>query len=218
MRIIKKYKLYTKVRKILEYPTRILKFKRPKWFFLKKQIQKARRMRFFNLQNSIRIKLNVGRWSNLKWSHSNRVLDKRALLVYFNNNKTLFRLLKLKNLKSRLDKLQRNVRYQYFLSFFLFRQKIVSSTFESHLFLRTKKVLVNDKILSKSVFLKRGDFIYINDFNYFYEKTVKKFSSVKYLDTFIESDYYSQTFSIIKDSSCLSYNDISLSLSNNLSF
>lgn len=217
MRIIKKYKIYTKTRKILEYPTRILKFKRPKWYYIKRQINKLRRPRFLNLQNCVRILLSVGRWSNLKWSHNNKVLSNRSLLVYFNNNKPIYRLLKLKNVKKRLDALKKHFRSQFFLEIFLFRQKLVNSTFESHLFLKTKKIIVNDKTVSKSLFLKKGDFVSFKDSAYCYQKTSQKFSSARHFDTFLESDYYSQTFSIFKDCNSLSYNDITLSLTSNMS-
>lgn len=114
MRLIKNYKIYTKTKNISGFPTRILKFKRTKWLFLKKKIKKIRRkiLRFnklnriknkvkykfrklrkrpfsLRLYNNKLLKINKGSWYYLDKTYRTHVLNKRTLLIYFNNSKSI---------------------------------------------------------------------------------------------------------------------------------
>lgn len=200
MRLIKKYKIYTKVSNLLTYPTRILKFKRTKWLRLKKIILKKQKRRRFRIRftNKQIIRLNVGRWFNMRNVYKNIVSNNRLLITKINLDKRKLKSFENINAKKKLTSFQK-----FYQQITLVDQALVLNKFSSSLFLakeqiKSKKVILNDKVLKSSVSLKKGDFLAFKDktFNY---KNIKFNQSKTYrFNTHVESDYYLQSFVVLK--------------------
>lgn len=200
MRLIKKYKIYTKVSNLLTYPTRILKFKRTKWLRLKKIILKKQKRRRFRIRftNKQIIRLNVGRWFNMRNVYKNIVSNNRLLITKINLDKRKLKSFENINAKKKLTSFQK-----FYQQITLVDQALVLNKFSSSLFLakeqiKSKKVILNDKVLKSSVSLKKGDFLAFKDktFNY---KNIKFNQSKTYrFNTHVESDYYLQSLVVLK--------------------
>lgn len=150
---------------------RILKFKRPKWHFLKKtvlrQANKAyflkknkkfnKKLYFYNQQGY----LISSRWSNIRFRYKELLLAKRRLYLFFSLKS------KLKSLKKRFNQKTTN----YFLNkletridILLWRIGVFASPAISRFFLNHKAIKLNDqKISISSIFLKAGDIISFTD-------------------------------------------------------
>jgi hypothetical protein len=214
MRIIKKYKIYTKTKNISYYPSRISKFKRTKWLFLKKLIAKSlkkRKKRQVPYKNNLIIKTVKGRWDKLKFAYKNKVFNKRLLLTNLNLNKRRIRLLNLKNKKIKLEKLREYFKQLYYLDHLIFVNKLSPSVFASREYLKQKKLLVNN-ISTKKMTLKKGDFVHIKDNSFSYKVLNTKYTKPKQISTFTEIDYYSQSFVLIKNLAEIGSSDFSLSV------
>lgn len=243
MRLIKNYKIYTKTKNISGFPTRILKFKRTKWLFLKKKIRKIRkkilrfnklnrvknkaknkfrrlRKRPFSLRlfNNKLIKINKGSWYYLDKTHRMHVLNKRTLLIYFNNSKSIFLDLKKMRNGKVLGFFYKYTQKFFLTDFFLFKHRLVASVFASRESLRSRKILLNNDVLKKNVLLKKGDLIRVADSSYSFRKINRKYTRTHMWLTFSENDYYTQSVVIVKSLNDFSFNDFSLVLGSYLDF
>ena len=223
MRLLKKYKIYTKTKFVSSLPIRFLKFKRTKWLFLKKLIvrllrkrrrHKGRRGRS-SYKNKLIIKTNKGRWNKLKFAYKNKISNKRLLLIELNLNKRRAKSLKLKQKKTKLGKLQEYFKQLYYLDHLIFINKLSPSVFASKQYIKEKKILVNNKS-SFDMKLKKGDFVHIKDHTLSYKKLRRKYTKSKRISTFTETDYYTQSLIVLKDLKNISSVDFSLSVNNSV--
>lgn len=243
MRLIKNYKIYTKTKNISGFPTRILKFKRTKWAFLKKKIRKIRkkilrfnklnrikakaknkfrriRKRPYNLRlyNNRLLKVNKGSWYYLDKTYRTHVLNKRTLLIYFNNNKSIcLDLKKMRNGKI-LNFFHKYTEKFFLTDFFLFKHRIVASVFASRELLRSRKILLNNETLKKNTLLKKGDLIQSVNSLYSFKRINRKYTRTHMWLTYSENDYYTQSIVIVKSLNDFSFNDYSLVLGSYLDF
>lgn len=148
---------------------RILKFKRPKWNFLKRIIERqANKIIFFKKYRKINKKLNFynqkgylisPKWTNIRFRYKELLLAKRKLYLFF-------------SLKSKLTTLKKHIAKKTSLKFLinletrvdiiLWRLGVFKSPAISRFFINHKKIKINDKIINiSSIFLKRGDIITI---------------------------------------------------------
>lgn len=225
MRLIKKYKILTKVRYLITLPLRIRFFKRPKWKFLQKLLFRkhkkyASRRYKRKLQypdNKIKFVL-FGKWRKLKKSYKQRIFAKRFLLVGLNHNKRCFKNLKNNKNKTYLKSLRTFFRQQYFLDYMLFRVKYAASIFDAGGILRQKKIFVNDEIANKKLILKKGDFVFMDNNLYKYKITGNKYTYTDLVDTFYENDFYTQSFIVTKSIQDISNVDFGVSYGNFIKF
>lgn len=202
MRAIHKYKIYNKISNIPSYPTRILKFKRTKWLRIKKGILRKQRRRFrISFLNKELIKLNVGRWINMKNVYRHYMLNKRLSLVNLNLDRRLqTKLLKVKSSARFYNQIGR-------VDHALFLNKFFSSVFLAKQQIRSKKVLVNNLSLKGPILLKKGDFIVLKDTSFQFNNINKKISKSYSFNSHIEVDYYLQAFTILKSDKDLTNQD-----------
>ena len=145
---------------IREFPSqtnlRILKFKRPKWNFLKKSLQRqANKIFFFKKFKKLNKKLYFynqkgyvisSRWSNIRFRYKELLLSKRRLYLFF-------------SLKSKLKSLKTNITNQTSIKFLnkletrldilLWRIGIFSSPAISRFY-------INHKFIKKEEFFSKG--------------------------------------------------------------
>lgn len=174
---MKKYKeqRYKNLLNIREIPyqnnLRILKFKRPKWNFLKKKIQRQANKIFFfrkykKLNKNFSFYNQKGyiipcRWTNIRFRYKEMLLAKRRLFLFL-SLKTKLRTLK-KNINNRTS-LNFLIKLETRLDILLWRIGIFSSPAISRFFLNHRKIKLNNKIVNiSSIFIKKGDIISVSD-------------------------------------------------------
>jgi len=189
-----KEKKYKNLLNIREFPSqtnlRILKFKRPKWNFLKKSLQRqANKIFFFKKFKKLNKKLYFynqkgyvisSRWSNIRFRYKELLLSKRRLYLFF-------------SLKSKLKSLKTNITNQTSIKFLnkletrldilLWRIGIFSSPAISRFYINHKFINLNDKNINiNAMLLKQGDILSFSDL---VKKNIKiEMSQLKTIQTY----------------------------------
>jgi ribosomal protein S4 len=216
MRKIPKYKNYIKLSTFpkIQFPERILKFKRPKW----KKLQTVLKKNIFSyFSNNIVVKKEYKRWEKIKSSYKDGLLLKNKFDTFFDNNISLqyFN----RNLsKNRVKFLNKNyilhcfIKPLFRIDFFLAKLKICNSSFESQQLINKRHILINGQTINSCVYLNRGDIISFKSENLDF-----KHSSFL-LNSFCEIDYYNQNIFILKNFFQLDTEDFLFILSENFNF
>jgi len=174
---MKKYKeqRYKNLLSIRELPyqnnLRILKFKRPKWNFFKKAVQRqANKIFFFRRYKKLNKKLYFynqkgylisSRWTNIRFRYKELLLAKRRLFLFFSLKTKLGTLKNYINKKTSLNFL---TKLETRLDILLWRIGIFASPAIARFYLNHKKITLNNKAVNiSSIFIKKGDIISVSD-------------------------------------------------------
>jgi len=210
MRKISKYKIFNTVGiKTKVYPTRILKFRRPKWIRLQKLYLNKFKSKLINI---LQIKNVFKSWEKIKKYHKKGLEAKNLLncayesnlktkIIYKNIDKTLIR----KNLITNLL-----IKPQFRLNILLWKLKIFSSSYESKQVINNNLVLINGISVKSNYYVKKGDIISFKldvEKKDFFLNSVKRYSLNESFLTFIELDYYTKTIIVLKNYQELDYQD-----------
>ena len=204
MRFFKKYKFWTK-RPDIQVPLRITKFKRSKWKKIKKIIDLKRKFFNFTKHHNFLYKRDKIIWKRLKFRYKNNLLLKLKYRCRFDFS---IPLKQTKFFKEKSDALADTlIKFEYKLDVLLWKIKLFKSTFEARQFIQKGYLLINNKMITcTQKYLIEGDILHLKNFNHglnnFYRKKEIKSS-------FLEMDYYTNTFIIIKSLDRLSRQDIS---------
>jgi ribosomal protein S4 len=213
MRIESRFKTFLKSKAIIfSCPNKILKFNHTKWTNLKRNLKKKLTRRFFfNYSlNSSKIK----KWSRKRFLFKNRLLIRRQ----FNQKlDTVFdKKFSIKNAKFKkkplfLDSFLTNsiLKFEFVICILLFRLNFYSSIHEAKNKIMQAEVLVNNKPVLYTHFLKVGDVITFNS-SFDFLKILKTNIKISTYLPFIEIDYYTNTVIIIKNLKNLTVSDVSL--------
>lgn len=231
MRFLNKYKLHEHFASASKkLPTRVSKFKKSKWASIKKKLwirkwtwnlARTRRKKYktpgkftdffkvhiprrkYYLRNAFRIKLQTKKYflslydNSIKIRLNSKIKYKRELLC-FHSTKSLFR-----------------------IDILLWYLKFFTSSVEARLFLNSKNVLVNNKAVKSNYFIKKGDVISLAHFSEFlelknsYRNLKAKYKKSRSFFPFLEYDYYTNTLIVVKNWHELSYNDLTLIITEN---
>ena len=202
MRLLPKYKNYIKLI-TKNYPIRILKFKKSKWVRYKTLILKLKpKFIFYKLLN---ININTKNWERINQNFKNSLLLKTSFIEKFgqaiNINKTFKKYNTINKLLCSLF-----IKNNYRLDILIWQLNLSRSVFESRDLIKRGAVFVNNKSIKIfNRFLKKGDIITLkNDIQnnnlYKHKKDI--------ILTFVESDFYLNTFIITKNLYELSSYDI----------
>jgi ribosomal 50S subunit-recycling heat shock protein len=205
MRFSKKYKDLSKLREPLPLmPSRVQKFRRPKWKILQDVLASPQRKpRNF-----------LGKRSN---SYKEGILLKRRLISSFDFSfkPSFFRKAFKKNYQKTIHRLLIDcmVRPLFRIDVLLSRLFLFSSPHHSRQEISNGRVTVNSSRVKGNYFLKKGDLIeFSNTFDLFeFENISSRFLPNKSLNSFIEIDYYSNVIIIVKDVEELTPTDLILS-------
>lgn len=222
MRLISKYKIYTKSPITpTKFCLRILKFNRPKWKRLQKNLirllkKKPKFIRQLTIKNRLRV------WSRVKSKYKSGLNTKNSISMLFDNSiskKTLK-----KNLffykKNEIDDIFRValIKPQFRIDILLSNLNLFFTSYQARQSINSGIILVNGKTVASNYFLKKGDIICFKKFSISHLSSLKNlfsfYSKSKYFASFLEIDHYTKTIIIIKDYVQLGEEDFSLMLSN----
>ena len=221
MRKSSKYKVFYQLKNITNnFPTRILKFKRPKWLSLQKQYRRKYNSTTNLPEGRVILSnfkiLNVGDdIERLSFKQKTNLMLKRKICSFY-DKKINFR----KN--SGKDKIKTSFEYSmnklikphFNLDTFLYLSKHYESTYACRQDLNNGKRLLNEKYKQGNRNINNGDVLnYLltsqkEQYN-FLNLNVKRTSNDSIL-SYEESDYYTKTAVIVKDLKNLSPSDLSL--------
>jgi ribosomal protein S4 len=222
MRLISKYKIYTKsLITPHKFCLRILKFNRPKWKRLQKNlIRTLKKKPQFIRQLTVKNRLKV--WSRVKSKYKSGLNTKNSISMLFDNSiskkslkKTLF-----SSKVNEVDEIFRNVlvKPQFRIDILLSNLNLFFTAYQARQSINSGLVLVNKKAISSNYFLKKGDIISFKKISVSHFLSLKNFytfqSKSNYLASFLEIDHYTKTIIILKDYVQLGEEDFSLILSN----
>jgi ribosomal protein S4 len=222
MRLISKYKIYTKSSIIpTKFCLRILKFNRPKWKRLQKNLIRTskKKPRFIR---QLAIKTRLKSWSRVKSKYKSGLNTKNAISTLFDNSISK-KLLK-KNLffykKAEVDNVFRTaiVKPQFRIDILLSNLNLFFTSYQARQSINSGLILVNNKRISNNYFLKKGDMISFKKISVSHFFSLKTFfsyhSKSDYLASFLEIDHYTKTIIILKDYVQLGEEDFFLTVSN----
>jgi ribosomal protein S4 len=213
---IAKYKNLTKnlqnISSDLNLYSRINKFKKSKWKLLQNSLIKYQNStdNFFLLE---RLYVKKYTWKKLRRNFKLGVNLKNFLNLYFNNS---FSFKQYKN----VFKFSNSSNFLFFskllfrIDIFLWKLNIFSSAREAKQFLFSRKIKLNDSIITQFCQLNKGDVIFLEDC--FLTKT--SFLYYNFFLSFCELDVYTNKIIILKNFNELSNEDFSLIFKNKIEF
>ena len=199
MRVFKKYKSWSKITSS-SFPLRIIKFKKTKWKKIKKILLRTKNNFLFS-DHSIQV-LQSKTWDRIKNYYNNRILLRLKLKQRYD-----YKFSKLKNYSNEKEFLTKNfLKKEYRLDLILYNLKFFLSLYQAKQYIKNGFVSVNNVIIkSENVILWKGDIIKVSDKKTnCWNKIVKK----ELIFSFLEVDYYTKTFVIIKDLNNINFQDI----------
>ncbi len=210
MRKLHKYKVYNKVDLVSKFPTRLLKFKRPKWHRLQEMLLNQNTLGS-ELVDITAIKTDFKVWNKVRRSYKERLKSYSFLSAIFDNS------IKVKKLKAQSDiKIRKKVYLKYFYENYyktcslLWFSNFFASSFQSRQKIASRSIFVNNKLASPNSLLKSGDIITVTDNTINIDNVIKKYNNTLSMLTHVEVDYYSQNTIIVKDMTDLSEEDFFL--------
>jgi ribosomal protein S4 len=199
MRIFKKYKSWSKVVSSGFFPLRVLKFKKTKWKKTKKNLLRIKNTNLF-LDHTIKV-LKTKSWDRIKSYYKNELRFNLSLKQRYD--------CKLPNQKQYLNQklffVQNYLKIEYRLDFLLYTLNFFSSLYEARQYIKNGCILINARVnVSECTLLQKGDVVSVLKKNAYLPLIIKK--ELKF--SFLEIDYYTQTFVIIKSLNNISLQDI----------
>lgn len=215
MRIVPKYKIFFSNNVFLTNSFKKLQnFKRSKWVTYKKIIKKNLiRKNFINFSLSF---LKLKMWEKRKHFFRKHLRIKRILSQHTDYSSCF------KSIKNNLDYNSLNyynlnylkqtfLKLEFRLDILINRLNFFSSISESKFFITTYGILINDVLIKNTnYFCKKGDIIHFNKIDINNNAILSKQLKLAVFYTFIEIDYYTNTFVVVKNLDELSLEDISL--------
>lgn len=200
MRIFKKYKVWSQISTNNFFPLRILKFKKTKWKKVKKILLRTKNRCLF-LEHSIQV-LSTRTWDRIKNYYKTELRFKLNLQKRYD-----CKLLSKK--KAILDKksyiIDNFIKTEYRLDLLLYNLNFFASIYQARQSIKNGLVLINNKpFLSENTVLAKGDIVcLLGDKNHLPQMIKKELRF-----SFLEIDYYTQTFIILKNLNNINYQDI----------
>ena len=200
MRIFKKYKVWSQISTNNFFPLRILKFKKTKWKKVKKILLRTKNRCLF-LEHSIQV-LSTRTWDRIKNYHKTELrfklnLQKRYDCKLLSKKKAIF------DKKSYI--IDNFIKTEYRLDLLLYNLNFFASIYQARQSIKNGLVLINNKpFLSENTVLVKGDIVCLLDDKNNLPQMIKK--ELRF--SFLEIDYYTQTFIILKNLNNINYQDI----------
>ena len=222
MRLQKKYKKFSKLMILFnEFPSRLLKFCKTKWKKIKQTISKKKIKSYFW---SAKVLLFTKKWIFYKFKYNTGVQLKKYFDCLFDRAFSLLFFKNLKYLNKNLDRISEISLYlikpEFRLDIFLWRLNLFSSCYQARQVINNSQIKINARCIHPNYFLQKGDIIFFPSELYHFNANFRNFLSKKLdnikLLTFIEFDYYTNTFIILKNYNELTKKDMMFFLNNTI--
>lgn len=179
------------------FPLSFLNLKRSKWIKIKKLL--LLRKKLYSYVDLYLIKKNFKNWDRIKFYHKIKVNSKRFISKLYEDSFST-KNVKFKNNKLREDNiLSLNLIPLSRLDILLWVLFLTESPFMSREFIKKGFIYLNNVKLRKNVVLKKGDVITVkNTHNKSYLNIKEKYVINERVFSFVEIDYYSNSFCFIK--------------------
>jgi hypothetical protein len=200
MRVFKKYKTWSQINTSNFFPLRILKFKKTKWKKIKKILLRTKNSCLF-LEHSIQV-LPTKTWDRIKNYYKTELgfklnLKKRYDCKLLSNKKIL------PHEKSYI--INNFIKTEYRLDLLLYSLNFFASIYQARQSIKNGLVLINNKpSLSENTVLIKGDIVCLLGDKNNLPQMIKK--ELRF--SFLEIDYYTQTFIILKNLNAINFQDI----------
>lgn len=215
MKISAKFKLLSKLNRVsYKVPLRVLKFKRPKWSRIQKNLISSSQ-RPHLLLNVETIKNTLKKWDKIRGYYKKKVSAKLLVSHIYNNSVNVNSLYKKAySLKSRTDLIRHYLIAPLFrVDLVLYNLNFFASSAQACQFINSRAVLVNGCTINRNRYLKRGDLVTFDN-NYVFSKDLPVYFNKHALNTaalpFVEFDIYTQSLIIVKNVEDLSTEDFFL--------
>lgn len=208
MRRFNKLKLFVNSRvPFKKAPIGILSLQRPKWFFAKNRIK---RLKFAKLDFADLVikKIPFKFIPRLRYHYKNTRLEIKAFHSLFDRG---YAFCNKKRLKTKKDLLfYYYIRPLFKIDIFLWYAHVFPSVYAARQSVNYGFVLVNNVKVCSNYILKLGDIISIRKSNRDVGQILKKYNGNQTYFPFIESDYYTKTFVVVKGFDELTFEDMKL--------
>ena len=227
MRFLNKYKIHEYFESgTKKLPLRVLKLKRPKWAGIKRKLKFKKFIWIDGVKTRILAKFSDPIKNEV--SAYRKVYASKLFRLEFQSKRYL------KSLYDSSIKWESNrrqgfrkeylcsklIKPLFYIDTFLWYLNFFPSSWTARQVISSGYILVNEKPIKLNYIIKEGDIIQINlpeKFEYFnrYQIIRKKFKKNRFFFPFLEYDYYTNTFIVLKDLKHFSRNDLILLLNQN---
>jgi hypothetical protein len=217
MRLKNKYKYYDKCFSLVRsFPYKILtKFKKSKWKKAQQFFKKPKKRIIFSNREITRVTFKF--WERFQLLYKESLYLKTSNILSHDTafNLKFYKKNFVKKTMSNIDRISQNFVKPFFsLQLILYTLHFVESSHLSKQMLNTGKIYLNSNVCYTNKILDKGDFVYLNGF-----KNISKLNNTLTFNySFVEVDYYTGTFTILKDLNELSFKDLSTILRKNFNF
>lgn len=221
MRKNRKYKIYKRrIFSLSRYPTKILTFKKSKWFDIKERILNSKKT--LEEDENIDLYFDIEKlvasfdWEDIKDSYKKELESKRLFGDEFRQSYTINNVKKSVKKEKQYKKLIYDylIKPEFRIDILLYNIGFFTSPYFARHEINNGTVLVNSKPIMSNYYVKRGDIISINYYpllnSEFLSNYYSKFPDNNRIYSFVEIDYYSGKIVVLKDYKLLSAEDIYL--------
>jgi hypothetical protein len=217
MRLINKYKYYDRCFHLVRsFPNKIfLKFKKSKWKKIQQFFKKSRRITFLN-RGIIKAPFKV--WERLQLLYKESINLKTSIALSHDQafNLKFYKKNFIKKHTVHIDILSQNFVKPFFsLMLLLYILNFTKSSYSAKQILNRGKIYVNCKKKITDTILKKGDVVFIKCLKKNIEKTN---TNLTFCYSFLEIDYYTNTFTVLKNLDEFSFQDLSMLLKESIDF
>lgn len=208
MRRFNKLKLFVNSRiPFKKAPISLLSLQRPKWFFSKNRIKRLKFAKLNFVDLTVK-KIPFKFIPRLKYHYKNTRLEMKSFHSLFDRGYTFCNK---KRLKKKKDQLFYNHTSPLFkIDIFLWYAHIFPSLYAARQSVNYGFVLINNARVRSNYALKSGDIVSIKQSKFAVGQVLKKYAENQTFFPFIEVDYYTKTFVIIKGFDELTFEDMKL--------
>tara|TARA_B110000090_G_scaffold121583_1_gene134934 strand:+ start:368 stop:1054 length:687 start_codon:yes stop_codon:yes gene_type:complete len=215
MRFINKYKKFANSTILpAKTPIRVLRFLRPKWKLTQKKLL-ANSKSTIGYINPYSVKTSLKYWSKVRNYYKERLQLKNAVLCSFDNSVSISSLKKSLDSKKETKQIIENLLLKsiFRIDILLWKLNFFPTSYDARQSINNGIILVNSKKVKGNVFLKKGDIItFVGDkkITTFFKKNSSKFLKNQLFYSFVQADFYLNSFVLIKDLESFTQQDINL--------
>jgi len=215
MRKSSKYKKFNSSNGIIvkKVPLRILKFRRPKWSSIQKNLIRKSTKRKVLIDPFV-TKSTFKSWERVQKYYKKGFQNRNMLCSIYDSSikfKTLRKNLPSKGLKKKSIISHYLIKPQYKLDILLWTLYFFPTVYAARQKISNRQVLLNGRSVKSNLLLKKGDIISFKSWekknDLFFNESAKKYYLSEKFITFLEVDYYTKTIVILKNFDELSSKD-----------